>query len=484
MNKEVKKTKKNKSTINKNDLDLDIQFEKELTILIEKDDENKKTKKIFRSKSIKKETSDEEKESDIEEIENNDEIEIKQCLISGAHQKNENIFLECEKKESKSNLIDMKETKKDDKTNYLLKYVDEALKKYKLKELAELLNVAPGTITRWKELKDVPKNYEFDLLKLLSKKIDYSKYDSKTKDQFFTPEDTAKKCFEIFKKILKKNGDNDDEYIYIEPSAGDGSFIKALGEKKYIAFDIEPRHKNITEQDYLTWEPPKFKNGKYKNKYIVIGNPPFGLRGHLALKFINHSYDFADYVVFILPQLFESDGKGVPRKRVKGYNLIYSEKIESKFYEPLTNYKVSGEAPDNSLNSLGRPNKKEVDINTIFQIWSKHHKNDKLELNEIKNDNLTVYSLSDGGTPSSTRNKKMIGNCDVYIPSTCFGKDNMKCYDSFDKLPGKKGYGIVFHKNKTVLKKKFLNINWSEKAFLSTNSAYNLRSSQIYSLFN
>ena len=460
MNKEVKKTKKNKN-------DLDIQLEKELTILIKKDDENKKPKKIFRSKRIKKETIDEEKE-------NNDTQENKQCLISGAHHKNVFIFLECEKKE----------TKKDDKTNYLLKYVDEALKKYKLKELAELLNIAPGTITRWKELKDVPKNYEFDLLKLLSKKIDYSKYDSKTKDQFFTPEDTAKKCFEIFKKILKKKGDNDDEYIYIEPSAGDGSFIKALGEKKYIAFDIEPRHKNITEQDYLTWEPPKLKNGKYKNKYIVIGNPPFGLRGHLALKFINHSYDFADYVVFILPQLFESDGKGVPRKRVKGYHLIYSEKIESKFYEPLTNYKVSGEAPENSMNSLGRPNKKEVDINTIFQIWSKHHKNDKLELNEIKNDNLTVYSLSDGGTPSSTRNKKMIGNCDVYIPSTCFGKDNMKCYDSFDKLPGKKGYGIVFHKNKTVLKKKFLNINWSEEAFLSTNSAYNLRSSQIYSLFN
>jgi len=36
---------------------------------------------------------------------------------------------------------------------------------------------------------------------------------------------------------------------------------------------------------------------------------------------------FADYVVFILPQIFESDGKGVPRKRVEGYNLTYSEKI-------------------------------------------------------------------------------------------------------------------------------------------------------------
>ena len=60
----------------------------------------------------------------------------------------------------------------------------------------------------------------------------------------------------------------------------------------------------------------------------------------------------------------------------------------------------------------------------------------------------------------------------------------MKCYDSFETLPNKKGYGILFHENKIELKKKFLNINWVEIAFLSTNSAYNLRSSQIYSLFD
>lgn len=344
----------------------------------------------------------------------------------------------------------------------LLKLVDESLEKHKLKKLSQLLNVAPGTITRWKELKDVPKNYEFDLLKILSKKIDYSKYDSKTKDQFFTPDTTAQNCYNTFLKELKKYGDKEDDYIYIEPSAGDGSFIKTLPKNKYLAFDIEPRNDNIQEQDYLTWQPPKLKNGNYKNKYIVIGNPPFGLRGHLALQFINHSYDFADYVVFILPQLFESDGKGVPRKRVKGYNLIYSEKIESKFYEP---------------------NKKEVDINTIFQIWSKYHKNDEYVLTDIVNENMTVYSLSDGGTPSSTRNKDMLDKCDIYIPSTCFGKENMKCYDKFLDLPGKKGYGLVFHKNKNELIKKALETKWSEIAFLSTNSAYNLRSSQIYSLF-
>ena len=94
-----------------------------------------------------------------------------------------------------------------------------------------------------------------------------------------------------------------------------------------------------------------------------------------------------------------------------------------------------------------------------------------------------MYSLSDGGTPSTTRNKKMFYKCDCYIPSTCFGKDNMKYYNTFDELPRKKGYGIVFLKNKQKNIEKFKNIDWSSKAFLSTNSAYNIRSSQITNNF-
>lgn len=92
--------------------------------------------------------------------------------------------------------------------------------------------------------------------------------------------------------------------------------------------------------------------------------------------------------------------------------------------------------------------------------------------------------MSDGGTVSSTRNKIMIGKCDIYIPSTCFGKENMKCYHNFEDLPGKKGYGIVFNIDKKKMLSKMLSIKWCEISFLSTNSAYNLRSSQIYSLFN
>jgi hypothetical protein len=350
----------------------------------------------------------------------------------------------------------------------LLDLLQKLLEKNTIKVISEKLNLSSGTLLRWIELKDIPQSYEFDLLKLSNIKIDYSKYSSKQKDQFFTPVDTAKKCFDIFCKELKKVNENEDDFHYIEPSAGEGSFLKVLPKNKTIGLDIDPKSENIQQKDYLEWKPSEsnlLSESKlpFDLKYVVFGNPPFGLRGHLALRFINHSFEFADYVCFILPQLFESDGKGVPRKRVKGYNLLYSGKIDSNFYEP---------------------DKTEIKINTIFQIWSKNHKNKDFDIKEYKSETMKIFSMSDGGTVSTTRNKDMIGKCDIYIPSTCFGKENMKCYSCFEDLPGRKGYGILFIHDKQDMINKVLKIKWDEVAFLSTNSAYNLRSSQIYSLFD
>jgi len=336
-----------------------------------------------------------------------------------------------------------------DTTIHLL---EECLKKTTIKNVATTLNLCIGTIRRWIELQDVPIQYTFDLYKILSKEIDYSSYTSSLKDQFFTPKDVAKTCWETFKREVKINI---QDYIFIEPSAGDGSFLHILP-KDSIGLDIEPRSIGIQKQDYLTWKPAVSK------KYIVFGNPPFGLRGHLALNFINHSYPFADYVCFILPQLFESDGKGSPRKRVKGYNLIYSEGLSAMFYNPEN---------------------QEVKVNGVFQIWSKHSSNPTYTIKTNSEDNMKVYSLSDGGTVASTRNKKMIGKCDIYLPSTCFGKDNMKIYNQFEDLPGKKGYGIVFFTKKDDMIKRAESIDWSSISFLSTNSAYNLRTSLIFEQF-
>jgi hypothetical protein len=327
------------------------------------------------------------------------------------------------------------------------------LQEYNVKKIASLLNVATGTITRWIELNNIPPQYEFDLLKLSGIAIDYTKYTSKQKDQFFTPVKTAQHCFGLFCETIKQYNENVEDFIFIEPSAGDGSFLQVLPKDNTISMDIEPQNPLITKQDYLDWKPATNK------RFVVFGNPPFGLRGHLALQFINHSYEFAEYVCFILPQLFASDGKGVPRKRVTGYNLIYSTTIDTDFYEP---------------------NKNEIKVNTIFQIWSKNHENTDYDIKEYTNEAIKIYSMSHGGTVATTRNKNMIGNCDIYIPSTCFGKEKMKIYYNFNDLPKQRGYGIVFHTKKHEMIEKATNINWNNYAFLSTNSAVNLRSSQIY----
>lgn len=331
-------------------------------------------------------------------------------------------------------------------------------------QIALEINVAIGTVKRWTELNQVPKSYTFELLKLCDIDIDYSKFSYKEKDQFFTPSATAEYCYAKSIEVIKGYPDTVkdlSDITFIEPSAGNGSFLKILPSDRRIGLDIEPKFDEIIKQDFLKWYPPSSPGDECENKkYIVIGNPPFGLRGQMALKFINHSIKFADYVCFILPQLFESDGKGVPRKRISGLNLLHSEKLDTCF-----------ESPDG----------KNISVQCIFQIWSKFHKNDEYIINASKNEIMKIYSLSDGGTPSTTRNKKMCHKCDVYIPSTCFGKENMKYYDSFDTLPRKKGYGIVFLRDKEDNIKKFKEIDWSEIAFLSTNSAYNIRSSQIYS---
>ena len=283
--------------------------------------------------------------------------------------------------------------------------------------------------------------------------IDYSQLSAREKDQFFTPEKTAKNCIDILYNIIEENGIDINEYIFIEPSAGKGVFLNYLPENT-LAFDIEKFDNRVQVQDFFTWQPEQDK------KYIVVGNPPFGLRGQKALKFINKSLTFADFCAFILPPLFDSDGRGTPKKRING-NLLYTGQCDSKY-----NY------PDGTATTVA----------TIFQIWtSLKNLGEEIKPNE-KPIGFQIYSLSDGGTPGSTRNKDKLYICDYYLPSTCFGENNVHLYDNFEDLPQRRGYGIIVSDN--TLREKIQTIDWSKISFYSTNGASNLRSSLIINAIN
>ena len=332
--------------------------------------------------------------------------------------------------------------------NIAFSLLQDVVNKLPTEEVATILGLHQNTITRWFENEKVPNHYISDFKRMLGRV-------GEPDDQFYTKPTVAANCYFKIKDVISDLGIDFDKYWIIEPSAGCGAFFNLLPEEKRIGLDLYPTadDKSILKKDYLFWTP------KLGRKYIVIGNPPFGLRGHLALQFINHSAKFADVVAFILPQLFESDGKGVPAKRVDSeLRLAFSERLPA--------------------DSFHRPCGKDIGISTIFQVWTKiAHDKIKIPPRKSCKSFIKIYSLSDGGTPASTRNKRMIGNCDIYLPSTCFA--GMQSYLSFDELPNKRGYGIVILNQAKKIFKVIREHDWTTTAFTSTNGAVNLRSSLI-----
>ena len=331
-----------------------------------------------------------------------------------------------------------------------MELLNRALEQAGIDGIASFIGLHPNTVKRWVDNDKVPNQYAGDLGRMIGEPPEYQ--DVAQKNQYYTDEKAARNCFDLFKQTAESLSINLNRYTFIEPSAGCGGFYDLLPNNRRIGIDIDPQCDNLLKQDYLTWSPSK------EGKYAVIGNPPFGLRGHLALQFINHSASFADMVAFILPPLFNSDGKGVPAKRVKGYTLAHTSPMpaDSFFY------------PD------GKP----VAVASIFQVWTRIA-TDKITISHPPtcNEYIKVYSLSDGGTPASTRNKKMLYDCDVYLPSTCF--NGMRVYSHFEDLPHRRGYGVVIKHEKAKIKKLLNNADWEKIAFVSTNGALNLRTSII-----
>ena len=165
-----------------------------------------------------------------------------------------------------------------------------------------------------------------------------------TIDKYYTSDNAVNICITYINKCFQINKDD----VIIEPSAGNGSFIKAIKQisNNYKFYDLEPENSEIIKQDYLSFD---YKNIKQKyDKIHIIGNPPFGRQSSLAIKFIKKSCEFCDTISFILPKSFKKDS------------------LKNKF--PL-NFHLSFEndLPDNSFLVYGI----EYDVPCVFQIWEK-----------------------------------------------------------------------------------------------------------------
>lgn len=164
-----------------------------------------------------------------------------------------------------------------------------------------------------------------------------------TKDKYYTRDFIVEQCMYIIKNTIDIDF-NDD--LIIEPSAGNGAFIKPITEmcSNHVFYDIDPAHDKIIQQDFLELSVTK---GIYRNIH-VIGNPPFGRQSSLAMRFIRHASTFANTISFILPKSFKKQSM---MERVPNYfHLMFEVDL-----------------PKNSFSVEGKTH----DVPCVFQIWVK-----------------------------------------------------------------------------------------------------------------
>jgi predicted RNA methylase len=164
-------------------------------------------------------------------------------------------------------------------------------------------------------------------------------------DKFYTDEEAVKLCIDCINHHVVIDKETD---IIIEPSAGNGAFIKKLNQlsNQCEFYDIDPDHTDIIKQNFLELDCSRYREMNKKGIH-VIGNPPFGRQSSLAIKFIKKCTEFASTISFILPKSFKKESM------MRHFPLMYHLKYEIDI--PKNSFKIN----DN----------KKYDVPCILQIW-------------------------------------------------------------------------------------------------------------------
>lgn len=268
-------------------------------------------------------------------------------------------------------------------------------------------------------------------------------------DKLFTDRSVAAHCHDVFLRVAQYNGYDLSTYVFVEPSAGEGCFTDLLPENR-IALDIDPQADGIEEADFLLWFPPE------AGRYAVIGNPPFGVRGAIALEFLNRAGQFADLVGFILPMTFASDGKGGAMTRVRGLKLLHSEELGSDSF-----YAKDGE---------------DRAINTLFQVWARGVSEPVRYTCDQFVEIRTVCTA-----PSRRCGTHRMAEYHGFISGTFYDNRPPTLVPSFDLVNYGSGYGIIV--KDPSLKEPILDAlahaDWLEHSSRSTNHCRHIRMRHI-----
>jgi hypothetical protein len=85
-------------------------------------------------------------------------------------------------------------------------------------------------------------------------------YKQKSKlDQFYTSDSTAQFCYDKLNQELNLN----DFTLFLEPSAGTGSFLKLMPEELRLGIDLDPKFNDVIELDFFDFLAPSDKKNNY-----------------------------------------------------------------------------------------------------------------------------------------------------------------------------------------------------------------------------
>lgn len=193
-------------------------------------------------------------------------------------------------------------------------------------------------------------------------------------DKYYTKDHIAEICVEA---MIRKFPFDLKEYLFIEPSAGSGAFIDAASAKglSIKGFDLLPTRDDIIKNDFLSGNIEDYlSKDERSKKRITIGNPPFGSKSGLAIKFVNRSLEQSDFVGFIIPNQFEKWS------------------VQSKI-NPNAKLIANIVLPEDSFILLD----KTIKLRCVFQIWTLKESDEDLRIKakpDIKHPDFLLYQYN------------------------------------------------------------------------------------------
>jgi hypothetical protein len=213
-------------------------------------------------------------------------------------------------------------------------------------------------------------------------------------DEFYTPRNVSGECVEYTLGLI----DLDKVDVFVEPSAGDGSFLDALDGFDVVAYDINPKDDRIIMANWFDVTVPP--------NSCVIGNPPYGFASNDAVKFFNHAATAATVIAFMVPKTF---------RKISIHNKL------DRFFHKI------GELDYSDCQFEISDGVKEVP--SVFQVWERRDTPRKIIKVAVDNNPFLEFTTKDRGEFSirrvGGRSGKVLPGTDYSESSTYFCREKI-----------------------------------------------------------